>query len=147
MKRWHWILGGLLLCCNLPIIPHHRIAVGKLEPVEVIYFQRIGELCTVETDTGSLGQGDDFEVALENLKINALGEVFLDTVDNIIIQEDCEEHLTAVYKNFRPATRVYAAERVEDIEKTAIYLRTHIENVSISEYLSGEKTIPKIRMN
>lgn len=147
MKRWVLYLVGVLSLWMIPIIPNERISIEQIEPIEVVYFSFENGCIISQTDTGSIGYGNTVGEALENMKQGAMGMLLLDTVDNIVFEGDYPYEVSEMPKYFRPATRIYRSDPIQDINKLAKYLKSHQGSASLGEYILGECPLGIVAMN
>lgn len=112
------ILGAMFLA------PVQRLDIAKLEPVEAVAVYMDGEEVVLQTDTETIGKGRTAPEALVDLKQNALGVIYLDTADYLLIGENAEKAAMELCKYLRPAvqTGVYCG---GDVKEEATYLDVH----------------------
>ena len=84
--------------------------------------------------------------AVADLKESSPGQVFLQTVDYLLLQEGSEEVLPALYPHLRSGCSVCRIEEKPDIEKASAYLRTHRPGMTLQHYRAGKKEIPILIM-
>ena len=82
--------------------PVKRVNVADLEPVEAILLTRTAETVTLTTDTDISGTGEDISRAMENLRKNTPGELFLDTVQYVALP-DLDDSDQETLKTYLPA--------------------------------------------
>ena len=83
------VIYAALILLSL-LIPLKRLDIAKLEPVEAIAVEvRNGEVL-LRTDTDSEGKGQTVELALEELKANAQGIIYLDTARFLLVGENAQ---------------------------------------------------------
>ncbi len=113
-----------------------RSDIADLEPVEVVALRiRDGGL-QVSTDTGQTGTGKDLAAAFADLKRRASGDIFLDTVDYVILGPGCEGLAEPLMEHMRPACRVCLEQGVADLEAAAAFLRIHEPDMTLMASLS-----------
>ena len=104
--------------------PVNRLDVAKLEPVEAIAVtSKKGEVI-LKTDTGSVGVGSDAEAALDSLKKNAKGIIYLDTVRFLLIGDGANEVAMQLKPFLRGSIR-FAPYRSGDVEEETRYIDAH----------------------
>ena len=86
MKKWIWLAALALL-----LLPQRGTEVGKLLPVETLLIEKQAEQYRVSADTGSAGRGDSLEKAVDALRAEAPGILFLDTADYVLLTGEAEE--------------------------------------------------------
>ncbi len=143
-----WILGFLavLLVTALGWLPFQGTDVATLEPAETLYASLEGEQIRIETDGGWFGKGKTVEEAVTDLKESAPGQVFLQTVDYLLLQTESEELLPAFYSHLRSGCSVCRVEEKPDLEKASIYLRAHRPGLTLQDYRAENMQIPKLTM-
>lgn len=143
--KWIASLIAILLVAVLDWLPFQGTDVATLEPAEALYVS-LEEQVLVETDGGWFGRGETVEQAIADLKESAPGQVFLQTVDYLLLQEGSEEVLPALYSHLRSGCSVCRIEEKPDVEKASAYLRTHRPGMTIQHYRAGKKEIPILIM-
>lgn len=144
MKKWLYA-AALLALGLLTRLPHPARDIAKLEPVQLVYiYKEAGSLC-IETDTDHRGAGRDILEAAADLRSKADGEIFLETAEFLLLEEDVI--VTAdFFTLLRPgAGVVYTGER-PDLTAAAEYLSIHPPEHTLRElrtYLpQGERGQP-----
>ncbi len=122
MKRILW-LAALLLAAGFGSRLFAASDVAKLQPVEVLRIQKEAGGILVETDTGEQGRGGSLEEAFENLKECASGDIFLDTVEFVLLQDASIAPELIAY--LRPACQVCLERGRADLKKAAAFLDVH----------------------
>ena len=144
MKKWLYA-AALLALGLLTRLPHPARDIAKLEPVQLVYiYKEMDHLC-IETDTDHRGAGRDILEAAADLRSKADGEIFLETAEFLLLEEDVT--VTAdFFTLLRPgAGVVYTGER-PDLTAAAEYLSIHPPEHTLRElrtYLpQGERGQP-----
>ena len=131
MKRW---LLYLMLLAITALSPIPRMDIAKLIPVEVVWIsQQAGQVC-LQTDTGEQGWGQDVRTALENLRASALGDVFLETAEYVIVEQGDEALLEQCEGLLRPACKICASNQMPDMETIAGFLATHEPEITMRQW-------------
>ena len=143
--KWMIPLLAILLIAALGWLPFQGTDVATLEPAEALYVS-FEEQVLVETDGGWYGRGETVEQAIADLKESAPGQVFLQTVDYLLIQQGSEELLPALYTHLRSGCSVCRVEEKPDLEIASAYLRTHRPEMTLQHYRAGKKDIPILIM-
>ena len=99
----------------------------------------------LETDTGDRGYGRDPAEALANLKDCAPGVLFLDTADYLVVESGCEAWIPAVSWLLRPSCKICVECGNVDLETAAVYLAIHQPEITLREWLGGERGIPQLQ--
>ena len=120
MKKMIYVIIVLLTF----LAPVKRADVAKLLPVEVVVLRKEGEKIALETDLGDVGIGNTAEEALENLKVNAIGIVYLDTAHYLLIEPSMENEVGEIRQNFKKSVKI-GTYLGGDIKQAAKYLDAH----------------------
>ncbi len=143
MKRW---LGYLLVIAVAAVLGSKGSGtdVGKLCPVQVLAVKGQGSVVTLQTDTGEQGTGRTVSQAVEAMRRTASGEIFLDTVDYLLLSEGAEKWLPELKDHLRPSCRLYHTYGKPDMETAGTYLEQHPSQVTLRLWLAGEWNLPKL---
>lgn len=141
MKQWLWYAGVVLLIAALGGDSSAGKDVGKLQPVQSVYMTCQGKSVVIETDTGDLGKGDTLEAAVEDMKASAVGEVFLETADYLLLSAECVELLPEAMKLLRPSCSVCLADEQPDMQQVGAYLQIHAPRTTLIRYRAGERNL------
>ena len=139
MKKWL-----LLLCfCGLLLWkPFTATDVARLKPVEVIRVSTFAGGVLVETDTGDTGVGKDISKAIADLKRTTDGDVFLDTVDSLLISPAAVSMLSELGDILRPGCNVCVEMGQAELESVGAYLNMHEPGVTLQDHRAGETALP-----
>ena len=90
-------------------LPAEPRALGDLRPVEALVVSEENGTVTVDGGKGMLGRGRTWAEAVEDLRLTANGDAFLDTAGHIILKETALGRMEEVLddRSLRPAARVY----------------------------------------
>lgn len=144
MKRWIWCAAALVLVAALGGMPFMGTDIAQLQPVELLRVQRVGDLISVELDTGDAGKGTTLESALQDLKNNTPGKVFLETADYLLINAEAEALLESLAQYLRPACGVCLEAGEANLETAAKFLGTHEPGLTLQEYRAGDHALQKL---
>ncbi len=139
MKKW------LLLVCLCGLLlwkPFAATDVARLKPVEVIRVSTFAGGVLVETDTGDSGVGGNIAKAIEDLKHTTDGDVFLDTVDSLLISPMAVSLLPDLGKYLRPGCNVCVEMGQVELESVGAYLNMHEPGVTLQDHRAGERALP-----
>ena len=153
MKKLRFVLFVAAVLGALSLLPFHSVDAAKLLPVKTVIVTKSGEEYTVDIGAGVRAVGRTLREALDRLREEVTGEVFLPTAEQVIITEPAEDAVEAVAEEtaFRPAAGIYRTpERCPDAEAMGEYLASHPSNVTILDVRAalalGQKArIPTIR--
>lgn len=146
MKYWAWYIGAVVLVAILGWMPFQGTDVARLQPVELISVSREENQVLVETDTGDSGRGQTLELALEDLYNSTPGEIFLETAEYLLITPEAQSLLLELTQTLRPSCKVCLREGEADLAEAAAYLSVHEPRLTLQDYRTGEKDIPKLKM-
>lgn len=141
MKKWLLLLcfGSLLLWK-----PFEATDVARLKPVEVIRVSTFAGGVLVETDTGDSGVGEDIEKAIADLKRTTDGDVFLDTVDRLLISPTAVPMLNDLGDYLRPGCNVCVEMGRVELESVGAYLNVHEPGVTLQDHRAGKTVLPML---
>jgi len=107
--------------------PVERLDVAKLLPVEAVAVYKEAGKVVLMTDTEDRGQADTVEAALKDLKENALGIIYLDTADFLLVGAEAEKEAEELKRFLNGGIRVggYSG---GDVKEEAAYLDAHWES-------------------
>ena len=142
MKKWLLYAFALVVVAALGYMPFSGSDVADLQPVELIYVKTVENGIEVRTDTGDLGRGEILGQAFADLKATAVGEVFLDTADFLLIHQNDEALLQELTGILRPACNVCVIKEEIDMKAAAAYLRTGKTNVTLQQIRTGQGSAP-----
>ena len=144
MRKILLLVAAIAITGFAGLLPFRGTDVAKLHPVEVLVVYEAGEMVNIETDTGLLGIGESVGKTIENLKLVAAGEIFLDTANYVLIGENSILLLNELYDFLRPACQVYIFSGRGEWTNVAEYLETHPSIITLLSYRQGKGEIPKI---
>lgn len=144
------VLGAL---AALGLLPFKGTDAAKLLPVKTVIVTKSGESYTVDIGAGVRAVGRTLSEALERLREEVTGRVFLPTAEQVILTEPAEEAAEAVAEEsaFRPAAGIYRTpEPAPDAGAFGEYLASHPSNVTLLDLrialAAGEQArIPTVR--
>ena len=131
MKKWLYA-AALLALGLLTRLPHPARDIAKLEPVQLVYiYKEMDHLC-IETDTDHRGAGRDILEAAADLRSKADGEIFLETAEFLLLEEDVT--VTAdFFTLLRPGAGVVYTRERPDLTAAAEYLSIHSPEHTLRE--------------
>ena len=131
MKKWLCLISALAAVGILSRLPHPSRDIAALQPVQVVYlYMEKGRLC-IETDTGASGSGADLTEAAADLRLQADGEIFLDTAEYLILTP--EVVITPdFYDLLRPGSKVCHTDVPPDLSAAAGYLAVHPPEITLA---------------
>lgn len=139
MKKW------LLLLCFCGLLfwkPFTASDVARLKPVEVIRVSTFAGGILVETDTGDTGIGKDINKAMADLKLTTDGDVFLETVDSLLISPMAVSLLPELGAILRPGCNVCVEMGQVELESVSAYLNMHEPGITLQDHRAGETALP-----
>ena len=139
MKKWI-LLGALAML----LLPQRGTEVGKLLPVETLLIEKQAGQYRVSTDTGNTARGDSLEKAVDALRAEAPGILFLDTADYVLLAGAAEGCMEKLPDYVRPGTRVYKMEGTAELSEIGGFLKNHGPNAPLYRLQKGELQLPKL---
>lgn len=144
MKRWVLYIALFLGVAIFGAIPFRGTDIAELAPVEVVWLSQSGGRVHLETDTGDMGEGENVQAALNDMKAAAPGAVFLDTADYLIVERGSEELLEQVYDVLRPACMVCISKKMPEMEVVVEFLAAHEPERSLRQYRIEKEKLPEL---
>ncbi len=142
MRKWSIYAVGAILLSVLGGVSFHKSDVAVLKPVEVLSVRKTEGAVTIETDTGDSGTGANLHEALEDLKETTAGDVFLDTVDYLLLARDAESLLQELSDVLRPGCGVCICVGDGKLEEVAPFLAAHPLSVSLGDCRAEPRRLP-----
>lgn len=105
------------------LLPSSGTELGMLRPAEGLRVSRAADTVILETDCGDLGTGKNLEDAIHDLKRSSPGEVFLDTVQFLLMDSSAGDLLPQLQELLRPSVRICQTKTEPDLEAAVQYLR------------------------
>lgn len=140
MRHW-WIYIILYAAVGVfGLSPFAGTDIAKLSPVEVVWLEQGAGYVRIETDGKDAGVGKSLPEALEHLKQTAMGTVFLDTAEHVIVKRGSESLLTEASDILRTSCSVCVAETMPDLMQAAAFLSVHEPTVKLKDI--GDKELP-----
>ena len=133
-----WLLYLIVLGAAL-IVPLEKNNVGQLQPMEVLYVCRIGDMVILKTDTDDLGLGKTVAEAVRDLHETTPGIVYLDTADFLIVNENAKQNIGELELYLKPSVGVCITEADIDLASTAQYLSAHKPKVKLKDRNEHQK--------
>lgn len=125
-------------------VPFRKTDVAKLKPVELIALSIAKGRTDVRTEGGDFGSGYNLQEALEDMKRTADGEIFLETVNNILVTDDAKDLVKELTAYLRPGCGISVYEGEADLETAAKYLGEHKLPKTLLQYAKGKTDLPKL---
>lgn len=153
MKKLMLLAAAALLLGALGLLPFRATDAAKLLPVKTVIVTRSGDSYVVDVGAGVKAVGRTLREALERLREEVTGEVFLPTAEQVIITEPENGAVEAVAAEteFRPAAGIFLTpERAPDAEALGEYLASHPADYTILDVRAAlaagqAPAIPRVR--
>ncbi len=141
MRKWMlFILSfGLALLGSSLFQPSD---IADLEPVQALRISAENGMLLVEADTGHFGEGETLSDAFVDLKNKADRDIFLDTVEFLVLTEDTRDMTSQLLPYLRPACRVCREEGMGDLQEICQYLKIHAPGVTLMDLSQPGMPIP-----
>lgn len=124
MKKWLYFAAALAGMFLLQRLPHPAKDISRLEPVQIVYLYKEGEMACLETDTGARGRGRSLADAAQDMTARAEGEIFLETAEFLLLDPDVKLS-SDLFTLLRPDCGVFYTEERPDLRASARYLSMH----------------------
>lgn len=131
-------LAYLIVILAMLLVPVQAFDLEELRPAGTVSVWQMEGWTRIRTDTGDAGEGEDLEEAYQNMKEKAMGEVFLDTAEYLILigEHDDKETLT---RYLGRNIRVCEATCEVDLKKAEQYLASHKPTMRLKDMQAGSK--------
>lgn len=152
MKKLFMLLLAAAVLCALGLLPFRAEDAAKLLPVKTVIVTRSGDAYTVDVGAGVRAVGRTLSEALERLREEVSGLVFLPTAEQVVLTEPAEEAAEAVAESdaFRPAAGICTTPLpCPDAELLEAYLAAHPLKTSVLDLRAAmaegrEPDLPRI---
>ena len=142
------VIGASLL----GVLPFERHDVSELQPAQTLVVEYLQEdQVRLSSDGGLTATGPDWTAAVEQLRRNAQGYLFLNTAERVIFVGRAVTLLPQVAADevLRPAAQVYAVDQAISPDGATAYLKTRDGKLTLGQIrtkiLEGETfTLPQI---
>ena len=134
MKKVIWTLIVLGALGGLNLLPFHADDVAGMLPVKTVFITRSGEEYSVDVGAGVQAVGRTLSEALERLREESPGKVFLPTAEQIVLTDHDEDTVDAVAEEtaFRPAAGICKTHLPKpDAKALGQYLEAHPSEYTI----------------
>ena len=125
--------------------PFSKSDVAQLQPVELLFVSMTSEGVRVATETGDLGEGEDLKGAMRDLEESAVGKVFLETAEYLLVTDGARGLLPELTSIMRPGCAVCVAPEEVNMEKAAEYLNIHRPEVTLNDYWADQTDLPRLK--
>ena len=152
MKRFYIYIVAAAALILLGFLPLQGTDVSELIPVRVMLVESEGNQVRVRCDHDVEGTGRNWELALENLRSSAPGQVFFGTVEHVVVDRSAWFLMPrlAAAGELRPAAKLYFCQQpLPDPEAAAEFLHAHPGSLTLcrarAAILAGKQAdTPKI---
>ena len=141
MKRWMWLLCGLLAFW---MIEETGSQVEQLQPVQLLQVTKKNGSIFLRTDTKDYGRGETLQSALADLQETSEKQIFLETADMLVLGENTENLLPELKMYLRPAVQVCSIRDEIDLSQAAVYLKNHGSQVRLGRWEEDRK-LPELK--
>lgn len=144
MRKW---MTFTLLLAAIPVLSFGGFGgedVGKLRPIQVVSVKNRDGGVVLQTDTEDLGQGEDVNCAVRNMKERSIGYIFLDTADYLLIEPEAEIWLPQLKQYLRPSCSLCYASEPIDLGLTGQFLQLHEPALNLSQYEAGKRNFSRL---
>ncbi len=138
----------ILYCVILVLIflaPVSKQDIGDLEPVQAIWLRIDNGNVVLQTDTEDAGTGETVEAAIQAMKKNSEGVIYLDTAQFLLVSENALAHLEDIMSHLKASVKLCLWQG-DDVASAARYMQSHDMGHKMKEFKAGKQlqTIPSI---
>lgn len=131
MKGWVAVALVLILLYGLPFTKYDT---GKLLPIRCVQAHRENGEIHILSEAGE-GYGKTWQEAVEDLKANAIGEIFFDTAEQAVFSDPILAMEAALSGDLRPGAEVFFRNTLEDPEWLYAYNSQHGSGLKIGDLI------------
>ena len=110
----------------------------------MLYIQKESGLIQIQTDTGVLGKGNTLTTALQNAEKTAMGRIFLDTVDYVLVTERTKSMVPELQGILRPSVHLVLANGPMELADMPKFLKIHKPKTTIKDWLTGKTDLSRL---
>ena len=147
MKSWIVLTMAVLAVAFLGGKGKTGTDVGKLRPVEVLWVRMQDDSIYIVTDMGDSGMGENVKSAARDLKRKASGEVFLDTGEFLLVDENAQSLIPELIEMLRPSCMICLVQGKVDMEQVGAYLRSHPPERNLAQYQACEQELEILKIS
>lgn len=142
-----WLLLAAVLA-GFGALPVRGTDVAELLPARLLTVEAEQGVFVLKTDNDAEGRGPTVELAMADLKRTAPGELFLSTVEHVVVTRNAWSQMPklAVSDTLRPAAKLYFAEKTPDAAEAQAFLAAHPGELTLSRaralLLTGQSVVP-----
>ncbi len=138
----------ILYCVIIVLVfmaPVSKEDIGDLEPIQAIWLSIDDGDVVLKTDTEDFGTGGTVEAAIQTMKKNSEGVVYLDTAQFLLVSENAVEQIENILPHLKSSVKICLWEG-NDVASAARYMQSHNMGYKMKELNAGKQlqTIPSI---
>ena len=118
--------------------------MSDLRPAALLYIYKEDGRTIIVTDTNDVGIGDSLNAALDDMHKTSAGEVFLDTVDYVLVTEQTKNCIPELMQILRPSANLVMATGEIDVKSASEFLAIHRSEISLKDYMQEAQELPKM---
>ena len=115
----------IVILSALFFAPLQRMEIANLEPIQAVWMYREDGDVVLETDTDDKGRGVTVVDALNDMKNNSPGIVYLDTAQYLFVSEIDKKEIYAIMPYLKKTVRLCIWDGQADIESAIKYADSH----------------------
>lgn len=96
----------VVILAALFLVPLQHIEIANLEPIQAVWMHKENGNVVLETDTEDKGRGVTVADALDDMKRNSTGIIYLDTAQFLFVSEVAHEEIRTVQPYLRKSVRL-----------------------------------------
>lgn len=122
MRKWIRYAAAFALFL---LLPGSGKELSHLRPAGVLRVDMENRKIALSTDLGDRGEGETLDAAITDLRSSSTGEVFLDTVQYLLVSAEAEVLAKELAEVLRPSVRYCVIQGSPDLPETKAYLDAH----------------------
>ena len=128
----------ICILASLLFAPVERLDVAQLQPVQTVAVAADDKAVTIETDTGSKGEGETLREAVEDLEQNTPGVIYLDTAQYLLLTEATESYAAQLLEFMEAKVRVSLWDGKGSVKEAAKYLDVRKDLPRLKDLVAGK---------
>ena len=129
----------ILIIASLFFVPLQRVEIANLEPIQAVWVYEENGMVFLETDTEDKGAGYTAEEAMNDMKQNSTGVVYLDTAQYLFVADGVDRQISALRPYVKRKIRVCRWDGQGEITDAVKYADSHKIGQELKKWTEGSK--------
>ena len=124
----------IVILAALFFAPLQRIEIANLEPIQAVWMHTENGTVFLETDTEDKGAGTSVFAALDDMKYNSPGKIYLDTAQYLFVSEIATEEIRTIQPYLKNSIRLCIWDGQGELKSAVKYADSHKIGLKIREW-------------